>query len=78
MAQESPVATPNGAAPLLNGPSSVMEEAGPASPDDRGRTKKELPKPYRELFFNNDFGYLDAPVVSCQACRACNGFLRCF
>ena len=59
----APTAAPEAAAPLLNGPSSVLPGAGaaPASPNDRGQTKKELPRPYKELFFNNDFGYLDAP-----------------
>jgi Alginate export len=59
----APIAAPAAAAPLVNGPSSVLPGtgAGPASPNDRGQTKKELPKPYKEIFFNNDFSYLDAP-----------------
>ncbi len=58
-----PVAAPESAAPLLNGPSSVITGADPepTSQNPPSQAKKELPKPFKELFFNNDFSYLDAP-----------------
>ena len=62
-AAPAPVAALEAVAPVVNGPSSVEAgaSAGSASPDDRGQPKKELPKPYKELFYTNDFRYLDAP-----------------
>ena len=49
--------------PLLNGPSAIVAEevAEPVPLTDQDHNRKELPKPYKELFFNNDFSYLDVP-----------------
>ena len=50
------------AAPLLSGASPPRQQPAPPAPQEtRGKANQELPNPYKQLFFNNDFSYLDAP-----------------